>query len=158
VGAQAEKRGFGADGEWLLSRGPAPGPQTGGSNTGWALLAGSAAGFSLAWGCILADRSAAKRGGCPATGPGGLPAPPGAERKDCCPQWLTAALILAGVILAIFGLAKLWAAFLGMPRPGPMRILCAQKIPAGRTADFRAAIFHRQRGNPRQTPKAHAPI
>jgi hypothetical protein len=52
----AEKRGFGADGQWVLSRGAAPEPESGGPNVGWALLAGSAASFGLAWGCILANR------------------------------------------------------------------------------------------------------
>jgi hypothetical protein len=107
LGVLAEKRGFGADGQWMLSRGAAPEPESGGPNVGWALLAASAASFGMAYLCIEANRGAAERGGCPANGPSGLPAPPGAEQNDCCPRWFIVLLVLAGAILAFLGLGKL---------------------------------------------------
>jgi hypothetical protein len=109
LGVLAEKRGFGADGEWLLSLGAigaAAGPG-GGSPLGWGLLAAAAASFGIAYLCIEANRAAAENGGCPAPGTAGLPAPPDAERRDCCPRWFIVLLTLAGVVLAILGLGKL---------------------------------------------------
>ncbi len=109
LGVVAEKKGFGADGEWLLSLGAigaAAGPG-GGSPLGWGLLAASVASLGLAYLCTEANRGAAARGGCPAPGVEGLPLPPGAGRKTCCPDWFIVLLILVGVILAILGLGKL---------------------------------------------------
>lgn len=109
LGVLAEKKGFGASGEWLLSLGAlnaAAGP-TGGSALGWGLLAAGVGAFGLAYLCIEANRAAAERGGCPQTATVGLAVPPGGEPKECCPRWGIALLILAGLALAIFGLTKL---------------------------------------------------
>ena len=109
LGVRAEKKGFGASGEWLLSLGAlgaATGPE-GGSPLGWGLLAAGAVAFGLAYLCIEANRAAAGRGGCPAPAVGGFPAPPGGRPKSCCPNWFIVLLIFAAVALAILGLARL---------------------------------------------------
>lgn len=78
------------------------------ASLGRAVAAGTVASFGLAYLCIRANQLAAEQGGCPAPAIAtGFPAPPGAERKDCCPRWLIVAMIALGVGLAIWGLAKL---------------------------------------------------
>lgn len=109
LGVSAEKKGFGAGGEWLLSLGAlgaGSGPNGGGSPLGWGLLAAGAVAFGLAYFCIEANCGAAERGGCPQAATAGFPAPPGAEPRDCCPRWFIVALIAAGLILVILGLMR----------------------------------------------------